>query len=128
VDIQPDINRQHRSNPSGSPDEFSRPRTTRIGIVPEETSFYDDSIDSDPAFMSTSVPISMPQSFRGSRAKSFVEAEEEYDESAEFADIPSNMQALSESVHDRDRYIFGDRPRPRVNTGDFTQVKLKWNS
>ena len=43
--------------------------------------------------------------------------------SAEFDDIPKQMQALSESIQERDRYIFGDRPRQRVNTGDFTQVK-----
>ena len=42
---------------------------------------------------------------------------------AEFDDIPRQMQALSESIQERDRYIFGDRPRQRVNTGDFTQVK-----
>lgn len=43
-------------------------------------------------------------------------------EAAEFDDIPRNMQALSESIQERDRYIFGDRPRQRVHTGDFTQV------
>ncbi|KAK7099057.1 uncharacterized protein [Littorina saxatilis] len=35
------------------------------------------------------------------------------------AQIASNMQALAESIPDEHRYIFGDRPRPRLNTNNF---------
>ncbi|XP_059156440.1 uncharacterized protein LOC131941283 isoform X2 [Physella acuta] len=70
--------------------------------------------------MSTSVPISMPIHSRNLRISSYLDDDTE--EGSEFADIPRNMQALSESIQERDRYIFGDRPRQRVHTGDFTQV------
>ncbi|CAL1547617.1 unnamed protein product [Lymnaea stagnalis] len=70
--------------------------------------------------MSTSVPISMPAQARNIRNLSYLD--DDIEESAEFADIPRHMQALSESIQERDRYIFGDRPRQRVHTGDFTQV------
>ncbi|CAG5121931.1 unnamed protein product [Candidula unifasciata] len=74
----------------------------------------------DTSLMSTSVPISMPAHARSVRVKSHLD--DSFEESAEFDDIPRNMQALSESIQERDRYIFGDRPRQRVHTGDFTQV------
>ena len=35
------------------------------------------------------------------------------------AQIASNMQALAESIPDENRYIFGERPRPRLNTNNF---------
>lgn len=73
--------------------------------------------------MSTSVPISMPMTSRNLRNSSNVDSDID-EELAEFDDIPRCMQALSESIQERDRYIFGDRPRQRVNTGDFTQ--LNW--
>ena len=40
--------------------------------------------------------------------------------------IAANMQALAQSITDNGRYIFGERPRPRLNTGDFTTLK-RWN-
>ncbi|BFZ15758.1 hypothetical protein BsWGS_18797 [Bradybaena similaris] len=70
--------------------------------------------------MSTSMPISVPAHFRNLRNFSYLD--EDFEKPSEFDDIPKNMQALSESIQERDRYIFGDRPRQRVHTGDFTQV------
>ena len=35
--------------------------------------------------------------------------------------IQASMQALAQSITDDHRYIFGDRPRPRLNTGDFNR-------
>lgn len=32
--------------------------------------------------------------------------------------MAANMQALAQSITDTGRYIFGERPRPRLNTGD----------
>ncbi|GFN76032.1 proline-rich akt1 substrate 1 [Plakobranchus ocellatus] len=79
--------------------------------------------DASVSRMSTSVPISMPQNARSLRHMAHHLDDEIEESAAEFDDIPRQMQALSESIQERDRYIFGDRPRQRVNTGDFTQVK-----
>ncbi|BFZ05165.1 hypothetical protein BsWGS_08204 [Bradybaena similaris] len=74
----------------------------------------------EPSLMSTSVPISMPMHARNMKVNPHLD--DSFEETAEFDDIPDKMQALSESIQERDRYIFGDRPRQRVHTGDFTQV------
>lgn len=38
--------------------------------------------------------------------------------------IAASMQALAQSITNDERYIFGDRPRPRLNTGDFKRPTL----
>lgn len=68
---------------------------------------------------STSVPISVPTW----GARDNVETEDEDDDGSLLGDpdqIAASMQALAQSIHNDERYIFGDRPRPRLNTGDFT--------
>ncbi|XP_012942381.1 uncharacterized protein LOC101864250 [Aplysia californica] len=112
--------RSERSDYSASPEQYGRQRSTHVS-VPEETINEMD----DGTLMSTSVPISMPTGhFRNLKSHTFREDDLE-EETAEFDDIPRHMQQLSESIQERDRYIFGDRPRQRVHTGDFTQVKWK---
>ncbi|KAK3779905.1 hypothetical protein RRG08_054159 [Elysia crispata] len=102
---------------------FRRVDQGDLDTMEEITGGWGDSASS--SHMSTSVPISMPQNVRDFRNRNMSHHfDDEIEElSAEFDDIPKQMQALSESIQERDRYIFGDRPRQRVNTGDFTQVK-----
>ncbi|XP_046364889.1 uncharacterized protein LOC124141052 [Haliotis rufescens] len=66
---------------------------------------------------STSVPISVPM-WRGRRSSSTEEEEEEEVTPADPDQMAANMQALAQSITDTGRYIFGERPRPRLNTGD----------
>lgn len=70
---------------------------------------------------SASVPISVPTWCPGIRDTGDIE---EFDEDGSLPTDPENiaasMQALAQSIHNDERYIFGERPRPRLNTGDFT--------
>lgn len=69
---------------------------------------------------SSSVPISVPTWNRSQRSDFLDETEDLTP--AEPDQIAASMQALAQqSITDDNRYIFGDRPRPRLNTGDFTQ-------
>ncbi|KAK3593970.1 hypothetical protein CHS0354_040708 [Potamilus streckersoni] len=63
---------------------------------------------------SSSVPISVPTWKTRQQA---LEEEEALPSDPE--QIAASMQALAQSITDEGRYIFGDRPRPRINTGDF---------
>lgn len=38
--------------------------------------------------------------------------------------IAASMQALAQSITTDERYIFGERPRPRLNTGDSQRPTL----
>ncbi|RUS91297.1 hypothetical protein EGW08_000911 [Elysia chlorotica] len=111
---------QHQGHLSG---RFRRVDPADLDTMEEIGGGWGDSASA--SHMSTSVPISMPQNVRDFRSRNMAHHfDDEIEESsAEFDDIPRQMQALSESIQERDRYIFGDRPRQRVNTGDFTQVK-----
>ena len=68
--------------------------------------------------LSTSMPISVP-SWGSSKPDAFYDDEDE-DLPSQPDEIAASMQALAQSITDDNRYIFGDRPRPRLNTGDFT--------
>ncbi|XP_052798253.1 uncharacterized protein LOC128230214 isoform X2 [Mya arenaria] len=68
---------------------------------------------------SSSVPISMPAWNNPSRPDP-LEEEEDLTPS-DPSQIAASMQALAQSITDDHRYIFGDRPRPRLNTGDFNR-------
>ncbi|KAL3841850.1 hypothetical protein ACJMK2_019947 [Sinanodonta woodiana] len=63
---------------------------------------------------SSSVPISVPT---WKTRQQVLEEEEALPSDPE--QIAASMQALAQSITDEGRYIFGDRPRPRINTGDF---------
>jgi len=122
-----DLSSRLNSNEEDDEQQFLRNRSTRIGFDPDEPITEVD----DFSLMSTSVPISMPgEHFRSRRNTTqgpFRGVDDDFeDEAAEFDDIPRHMQALSESIQERDRYIFGERPRQRVNTADFSQVKSYW--
>lgn len=69
---------------------------------------------------SASVPISVPTWCPGIRETVDIE---EFDEDGSLPTDPeqiaASMQALAQSIHNDERYIFGERPRPRLNTGDF---------
>ncbi|XP_053384489.1 uncharacterized protein LOC123536750 [Mercenaria mercenaria] len=67
---------------------------------------------------SSSVPVSVPAWNRQHRTD-FLDESEDLTPS-EPDQIAASMQALAQqSITDDNRYIFGDRPRPRLNTGDF---------
>uniref|UniRef100_A0A0B6ZTU6 Uncharacterized protein n=1 Tax=Arion vulgaris TaxID=1028688 RepID=A0A0B6ZTU6_9EUPU len=95
--------------------QFGRIQQVHLDTTDEAESGHDEA-----SYMSTSVPISMPA--HALRRASYLDDDSE--KSAQFDDIPRHMQALSESIQERDRYIFGDRPRQRVHTGEFTQVNF----
>ncbi|ESO97398.1 hypothetical protein LOTGIDRAFT_231573 [Lottia gigantea] len=68
---------------------------------------------------SSSVPISVP-SMWGQRKHSTEDEDDEDELTPSDPDhLGDRMKALAESITDTGRYIFGDRPRPRINTGDF---------
>lgn len=69
-----------------------------------------------PLAYSTSVPISVPN--WGEKLEQYTDEE---NTPADPDQIAASMQALAQSITDDHRYIFGDRPRPRLNTGDFTR-------
>ncbi|KAL4224992.1 hypothetical protein ACF0H5_015687 [Mactra antiquata] len=70
---------------------------------------------------STSVPISVP-TWSSMQKTDFLDESEDLTPS-EPDQIAASMQALAQSITDDNRYIFGERPRPRLNTGDFTGGK-----
>uniref|UniRef100_A0A2C9L4J6 Uncharacterized protein n=1 Tax=Biomphalaria glabrata TaxID=6526 RepID=A0A2C9L4J6_BIOGL len=114
-DEEEELVRSENDQNSSNSESFGRNRSSHLDSSDENHSENDKA-----PRMSTSVPISMPMHARSVRTLSYLD--DDIEETAEFADIPRNMQALSESIQERDRYIFGDRPRQRVHTGDFTQV------
>ncbi|KAI8780685.1 hypothetical protein BgiBS90_018036, partial [Biomphalaria glabrata] len=114
-DEEEELVRSENDQNSSNSESFGRNRSSHLDSSDENNSENDKA-----PRMSTSVPISMPMHARSVRTLSYLD--DDIEETAEFADIPRNMQALSESIQERDRYIFGDRPRQRVHTGDFTQV------
>lgn len=68
------------------------------------------------------VNISMAEDMMRARRSDTIDStdsDEEYGGPLDPEKIASNMQALSESIPDENRYIFGDRPRPRLNTNNF---------
>lgn len=69
-----------------------------------------------PLMYSMSVPISVPNWGNEKLGQESVEENTPADPD----EIVASMQALAQSITDDHRYIFGDRPRPRLNTGDFT--------
>ncbi|XP_041366450.1 uncharacterized protein LOC121381273 [Gigantopelta aegis] len=70
---------------------------------------------------SSSVPISVPM---WKNRSSSTYDEDDHDHTPSNPDqIAANMQALAQSITDNGRYIFGERPRPRLNTGDFMTLK-----
>ncbi|KAK6189709.1 hypothetical protein SNE40_001709 [Patella caerulea] len=75
---------------------------------------------------SSSVPISVPMWGKGRHHSTEDEEENDHDDTPSDHDqIADKMQALAESITDTGRYIFGDRPRPRMNTGEFIQKNMK---
>lgn len=69
---------------------------------------------------STSVPISVP-SWNMAQKHEHLDNDDEDLIPADPNQIAASMQALAQSITDDNRYIFGDRPRPRLNTGDFNR-------
>ncbi|XP_060568962.1 uncharacterized protein LOC132727450 [Ruditapes philippinarum] len=93
----------------------------------------DDNDDNDDSFVedtprrrskpemmySSSVPVSVP-TWNRQQHTDFLDESEDLTPS-EPDQIAASMQALAQqSITDDNRYIFGDRPRPRLNTGDFS--------
>lgn len=71
---------------------------------------------------SASVPVNVPMGAWGNQGPSDHVLDLDSDEENHPLDpdqIASNMAALAESIPDNNRYIFGDRPRPRLNTNNF---------
>ncbi|XP_006818294.1 uncharacterized protein LOC100379062 [Saccoglossus kowalevskii] len=67
-----------------------------------------------------SVPISMPM-WNRENSRSFDEDDERVP-APEPDKMVANMKALAQSVHDGTE-MFGDLPRPRLNTGDFKKIR-----
>lgn len=72
-----------------------------------------------PLMYSTSVPISVPKWNMDSRKHVEDSTDDEVGSLNDPGQIAASMQALAQSITNDDRCIFGDRPRPRLNTGDF---------
>ncbi|KAK7486672.1 hypothetical protein BaRGS_00022073 [Batillaria attramentaria] len=71
---------------------------------------------------SASVPVNVPMGAWGNETRSDNMPDFDSDDENHPLDpdqIASNMAALAESIPDNNRYIFGDRPRPRLNTNNF---------
>lgn len=101
----------YRSDEEDEDDDFNEERT-----VVKETS---PSVKKNKLVYSTSVPISVPSW----GTKENIDCDDEDEEGYLPSDpeqIAASMQALAQSIHNDERYIFGERPRPRLNTGDFT--------
>ncbi|KAK3102392.1 hypothetical protein FSP39_011074 [Pinctada imbricata] len=67
---------------------------------------------------SSSVPISVP-TWGSMATRDAGDNDEEEPLPADLENIASSMQALARSIANDEREVFGDRPRPRLNTGDF---------
>lgn len=72
-----------------------------------------------PLMYSTSVPISVPKWNIDNRKPVEDSTDDEVGSLNDPGQIAASMQALAQSITNDDRCIFGDRPRPRLNTGDF---------
>lgn len=71
-----------------------------------------------PLQYSSSVPIMVPRWGVSGNKDSGDESDEDPTPS-DPSEMAASMQALARSITNDERMIFGDRPRPRLNTGDF---------
>ncbi|KAK2143853.1 hypothetical protein LSH36_807g00109 [Paralvinella palmiformis] len=73
---------------------------------------------------SASVPISVPMWGRSNvgKKKSFAEDVEEDELPPDAASMAASIKALAQSVHGDGTEMFGELPRPRVNTSDFSKL------
>ncbi|XP_061181384.1 uncharacterized protein LOC133189954 [Saccostrea echinata] len=71
-----------------------------------------------PLQYSSSVPIMVPRWGMTANKDSGDESDEDPAPS-DPEEMAASMQALARSITNDERMIFGDRPRPRLNTGDF---------
>lgn len=90
--------------------------------VPAVTMGRRDLSSKEELVYSASVPVNVPMGMwahqpRSDHVEDFGSDEESHPLDPE--QIASNMAALAESIPDNNRYIFGDRPRPRLNTNNF---------
>nr|XP_022300966.1 uncharacterized protein LOC111109174 [Crassostrea virginica]XP_022300973.1 uncharacterized protein LOC111109174 [Crassostrea virginica] len=71
-----------------------------------------------PLQYSSSVPIMVPR-WGTSTSKDSGDESDEDPTPSDPDEMAASMQALARSITQDERMIFGDRPRPRLNTGDF---------
>ncbi|KAL5007221.1 hypothetical protein ScPMuIL_016027 [Solemya velum] len=78
-----------------------------------------------PPIYSSSVPVTVPKWPTAFTAPSTGRIDDEPEKfvPTDPDQMAASMQALAQSITDDERYIFGDRPRPRLNTGDFTLTR-----
>ncbi|XP_033752549.1 uncharacterized protein LOC117336208 isoform X2 [Pecten maximus] len=95
-------------------EEEERPRERR-SMTPMKTSIY-----------SSSMPISVPIWNRTGLDDGVTDSDKLTPSDPD--QIAASMQALAQSITNDERYIFGDRPRPRLNTGDFKRPNLNAKS
>ncbi|PVD33316.1 hypothetical protein C0Q70_04569 [Pomacea canaliculata] len=95
-----------------------------IDGLESENDLYNNnsSSEDDDDILTASLPVNVPMGVWNNQIRTDSGFDSDSDDERPRLDpqqIASQMQALAESIPDNNRYIFGDRPRPRLNTNNF---------